>query len=141
MVLHRQKEIAEHIRSAQRLRKPRNKPSDLECRVMLIAGEVWKQIDGFALYDVSNFGRVRSYYRGRWGHRETPRILLPGKNRIDYRHVTLVRHQRNHTHLIHLLVARAFLGPMPEHHRLDHIDGDNSNNKLENLTYKLRGKK
>ena len=108
---------------------------------MLIDGEEWKQIDGFALYDVSNFGRVRSYYRGRWGHRETPRILLPGKNRIDYRHVTLVRHKRKYTHLIHLLVARAFLGPMPENHRLDHIVGDNSNNKLENLTYKLRGQK
>jgi len=108
---------------------------------MNIAGEEWKQIDGFALYDVSNFGRVRSYYRGRWGHREEPRILLPGKNRIDYRHVTLVRHKRKHTRLIHILVAQAFLGPMPEDHRLVHIDGDNSNNKLENLTYKLKGQK
>ena len=103
-------------------------------------GEVWRMCQEFPLYEISNHGRVRSYYRGRWGTRKKDnlRILKTGRCRDQYRHVTLVRNKRKHTLLIQVLVAGAFLGPPPTGCRVIHLDGDRSNNSLKNLAYRNR---
>jgi len=36
---------------------------------------------------------------------------------------------------VHGLIARAFLGPRPDNHDIDHINGDSSNNAPSNLRY------
>ena len=104
-------------------------------RGMKIPGEIWKQIPDYPRYDVSNFGRVRSWYRGRWGIRVSPRILTPGICNGDYRHVALVWKNKKHTKLLHVLVAEAFLGSRPECTRIAHKDRNRGNNTLKNLVY------
>ena len=136
MDLLKSQQIVERFRTKRRLRTIRNKPSDEDSRVINIEGEHWQTVEDFTAYEVSNLGRVRSYYRGRWGLRDVARILLPAQDRIGYRHVTLARNKRKHTKLIHVLVAAAFLGPKPNNARLIHKDKNNSNNRVENLEYK-----
>lgn len=110
---------------------------------MDIPGEVWRLCLEFPKYEISNLGRVRSYYKGRWGTRKKndARVLQTGKCRDQYEHVTLVRNKRKHTRLIQVLVTRAFLGDCPDGSRIVHCDGNRSNNSLKNLAYKKRGER
>ena len=104
--------------------------------------EVWKDISGYVgLYQVSNFGRVKSLqrvikvkhptgctYTKRW----LCRILKPVKDTNGYSVVSLGKHNRK---LIHRLVAEAFI-PNPENKpHINHIDGNKTNNFLENLEW------
>ena len=136
MDMYNPEQIAERIRTKRRLQSIRRKPSDEDSRVMNIKGEQWRTVEHFTFYEVSNLGRVRSWYCGRWRRRDEPRILLPAQDRIGYRHVSLVRNKRKHTKLIHVLVAAAFIGPKPEHKRVQHLDKNKTNNRVENLEYK-----
>lgn len=40
-----------------------------------------------------------------------------------------------HTHVIHYVVAMAYLGPRPEGHEIDHINNDRQDNRPTNLQY------
>ena len=74
---------------------------------------------------VSNMGRVRTA-RG---------VVHGGHVRDGYHRVTVGK--RSHT--LHVLVARAFLGPPPSaEHTVDHIDMDTSNNAASNLRWATR---
>lgn len=105
-------------------------------------------------YEVSDHGRVRSLDRDvvvmtRWGFpvaRRLPgRMLNPhrtpvqGKYRkgeLAYSCVSLSRHGSAKQCRVHRLVLAAFVGPCPEGHEGAHGDGDTSNNRLSNLTWK-----
>jgi hypothetical protein len=97
--------------------------------------EVWKVIPGHEAYEVSNFGRVRSWYKGGRGNyrRATPAIISGGVLKNGYRLFSLApgRQQR----YAHRLVALAFLGPCPPGMQVNHIDGNKTNNHLSNLEY------
>lgn len=90
--------------------------------------EIWKDIEGFPGYQVSNLGRVRN--------KKTDQI----KKQIDrngYLHVVLSLNNRSITKKVHRLVAETFLG---KHDDLDvnHIDGCKKNNILYNLEFCTR---
>lgn len=92
--------------------------------------EVWKQIPDFnGKYEVSNLGRVRSYFYGK-----SPR-LRSLSNLHGYKGVVLCRNKKEHLRLVHRLVAQAFI-PNPENKSdVNHIDGDKTNNCVKNLEW------
>lgn len=99
--------------------------------------EVWKPVVGYeGFYEVSNYGRVRSYYvRGHTKTRTEPRILRPGNVR-GYQQVLLRKNCASKSGLVHRLVAEAFLGapPSPEH-QVNHKDLNKANNVPDNLEW------
>lgn len=95
--------------------------------------EVWKQIEGHEGYEVSDAGRVRSFRVGSklmWN--VAPMVLKCGTGMGGYRRVKI----DGKSHLVHRLVAEAFLGPAPDGRpQVAHWDGDPSNNRASNLRY------
>lgn len=78
--------------------------------------EIWKDIKDFeGLYQVSNFGRVRSFYKG-------CRILSPGETRRGYLRVCLCKNGKRKSFLVHRLVAEAFLPNYFDYREINHID-------------------
>lgn len=108
--------------------------------------ERWRPIVGFDGYEVSNLGRVRSWFRP--GHPQNPnrksravrgdppflRKLVPS-GPSNYHYVILRKGQKNHCKQVHLLVLTAFRGPRPRGEESRHWDGDKHNNRLPNLLW------
>lgn len=91
--------------------------------------EIWKDIDGYeGIYQVSNLGRVKSF------HRKTPTILKPMVNHKGYLRVELHNKTTCELRLIHRLVMEVF-NPNDVNLQVNHIDGDKSNNRLDNLEW------
>ncbi len=82
--------------------------------------EMWKEIKSLPGYSVSNKGRIRKDSTGQ--------IMVTSKN-LGYERITISKH-------VHRLVAEAFL-PKDETGKtwVDHIDGNRSNNNVENLRW------
>ena len=106
--------------------------------------EVWKDIKDFKGYQVSNLGRVRTYnkitYTKKHGARHWESRILKQKwcratkrkNRYDAR-VNLWKDGKPYTFLVSRLVASAFFGE--SNLTVNHIDGDSTNNRVENLEW------
>lgn len=94
--------------------------------------EIWKDIDGFEEYQISNHGRVYSL--------KTNKILKASqcsltRNKIGYLKVTLYANSKFYNRMIHRLVAQTFV-PNPENKReVNHINGDKLNNNDWNLEW------
>ena len=100
--------------------------------------EVWKKIDGFPGYEVSNLGQVRSWRsRNGKGCSRTPHLLKqsPFQGR-PYLRVGMIGHSGNLSHhRVHRLVLEAFVGSCPDGMEGCHNDGDPTNNALTNLRW------
>lgn len=95
----------------------------------MIRIEIWKEIEGYDMYQVSNQGRVRSRQKGDW------RLLKQGHGDGRYSQVVLVKDRKRSTKRVHQLVAEAFL-PNPDHKpQIDHKDGNILNNYADNLKW------
>ena len=94
--------------------------------------EVWKRIEEYPDYEISNLGRVKS-----WKVKWKPR-LLKQSNTNGYKAVTLspVTEEKPKRFLVHRLVAFAFLGDMYcTGNVVNHIDRDRSTNVATNLEW------
>lgn len=104
-----------------------------------MAHEVWRDIADFeGLYQVSNFGRVRSLDRvvkhGSSQMRLKGRVLSP-RVPTPYLGVILSKNGKAYPKRIHRLVAQEFV-PNPDNlPAVDHIDGDKTNNAASNLRW------
>jgi hypothetical protein len=88
--------------------------------------EVYKAIDGYNIYEVSNMGNVRNKKTG---------LILKQKLRKGYYSIGLSKNGKNKNFNIHRLIASYFI-PNPNNKRcVDHIDRDKLNNKIENLRW------
>lgn len=95
--------------------------------------EIWVPIAGYEdLYHVSNFGRVKSLHYNRTN---VPRILSAKHNQGGYHFVTLSKNNKQRNRKIHILVAQAFIPNPDAKPQVNHIDGDKSNNRVENLEW------
>jgi hypothetical protein len=92
--------------------------------------EIWKPVVGYeGLYEVSNFGRVRSIKNGR------ERNLIPIKCG-KYLGVRLYKNNVIKAFYIHRLVLLNFIGEAKSvFYQCDHIDRNKFNNKLDNLRW------
>lgn len=113
-----------------------------------VGKEIWRFVPGYeGCYEVSSLGRVRSVDRvvlcRRKGGIFEKRLLGSlkvqtvdnGKHAYGRLQVKLCRAGKKKTHLVHRLVANAFLGPCPVGHEVAHFDGNPSNNRLDNIRY------
>ena len=100
--------------------------------VLNYINEVWKPVRGyFNLYEVSNFGRVRSLGNGKTY--KTGRVLSPFKAHNGYLRVELWKDEKRKTYRLHRLVWEAFNGPIPKGMQVNHINEDKTDNRLANL--------
>ncbi len=86
-------------------------------------------------YEVSNLGRVRSkdmlVWNGHSYHLKKGRILKPGLGGTGYYTVSL----KGRTHKVAVLVANAFLDKISDTDFVNHIDGNKTNDNINNLEF------
>lgn len=87
--------------------------------------EDWKQIEEYDRYFISNKGRVYSQIR--------KRLLKPFKNTKGYTRVRLGNNSGRRDCIIHILVAKYFIGK--SNLQINHKDSNKENNCVENLEY------
>lgn len=87
----------------------------------------WIKVKGYENYSVSPEGQVRND--------KTGRILRPRRQSQGYIQLHLCRNGKAVQHLVHRLVAEAFI-PNPEQYPyVNHINEDKSDNRVENLEW------
>lgn len=112
--------------------------SDNEVIVM----ESWKDIPSYeGIYQASNTGKIRTHKNkttmtARHGVRKWAQRELKQKVSKDNCHrVSLWKEGKEKTHLVHRLVASAFLKKVEGMDYINHIDGDRNNNHIDNLEW------
>ena len=100
--------------------------------------EKWKPIPGFAGYDVSSEGRVRSFWTvGRFAKIDgsKPTIKSTYLDKDGYCLVCLNSNRKQTTCKVHRLVLMAFSGECPDGMESCHNNGSRSDNRIENLRW------
>lgn len=101
--------------------------------------EEWSSIEGYnGLYEVSNYGRVRSWKNNRWGKSDSFRILKQTLNSKGYPRVTLTRPGLHRTYGTHRLVGHYFVPNSDNKPCINHKDGDKENPFFLNLEWCTR---
>lgn len=94
--------------------------------------EIWKNIKGYeGLYEVSNLGRVKSL---NYNHTRKEGFLKPADKR-GYLSVQLFKNGILKWHLVHRLVASAFIENPDNLPQVNHIDQNKKNNKVSNIEW------
>ena len=91
--------------------------------------EIWKNIEGYENYQISNYGRVKSL----WYNRE--KILKSEIIRGGYLRVCLCQDGKKTMKLVHRLVAEAFLENPQNLPEVNHKDECKTNNQVSNLEW------
>lgn len=112
--------------------------------------EVWKPIAGYeGRYEISNLGRVKSlartstYTRYQYQTHEYVQsvitvpesIIKPGIHEDFYWNVPLTKDGHTKIHLLHLLLATAFIPNPNKLPCVNHIDGDKRNIRISNMEW------
>lgn len=91
--------------------------------------EIWRSVDGYeGLYEVSNFGHVRSLFRYK-------RILKPMISSTGYQRVDLFKNKQRKQFSVHRLVATAFVNNDDNKPFVNHKDENKLNNRADNLEW------
>ena len=93
--------------------------------------EEWKDIAGYeGKYQVSNLGRVKSFYKNKYG-----KIRKLKTDKYGYKRINLSKDGKGKTYLVHRLVAEVFIPNPNNYPEVNHIDEDKTNNCIDNLEW------
>lgn len=86
--------------------------------------EEWRDIEGYeGLYQISNYGRVKSFHFGRES------ILKNQVMKKGYLYVSLFKNHIHKKFLVHILVAKAFIPNPDGKNEVNHKFGDKKDNR------------
>lgn len=91
--------------------------------------EIYKDIQGYEGYQVSNHGNVKSLKYGK------ERILKPAKVSFGYLRVDLSKQGKRKIYYIHRLVAMAFIDNPNNLEQINHKNEIKTDNRVENLEW------
>ena len=98
--------------------------------------EIWKDIDGYeGLYQISNFGNVKSFRQSSKLHKIEEYILKPTLANNGYYQITLYNNAKRRKFLVHRLVASAFIQNPDSMPCINHKDENRLNNRADNLEW------
>lgn len=97
--------------------------------------EVWKTIEEFPKYSVSNLGRIRKDVKP---IQTAGGILNPRPNEKGYSVIRLIRDKKRYGLKVSRLVAKAFLEPDPFRPEVNHKNTIKSDNRASNLEWATR---
>ena len=103
--------------------------------------EEWRDIASFeGVYQISNFGRVRSLTRtvnreSQGSFTKEGKILKFDINHKGYPRIMLSLNGKLRNKLVHLLVADAFIDNKHNKTQINHINGNKSDNRVSNLEW------
>jgi len=95
-----------------------------------LENEIWKTIEEYPDYEVSNFGRIKSLKF------EKEKILRQCKGNRGYFQIDLYKNKKSKTKYVHRLVHEAHKEKLEEGYDAHHINGDEEYNFVENLESK-----
>lgn len=109
---------------------------------MELINEIWKNIDGYEGYQISNFGRVKSLAK-EWvtgGHKnivrkKTETMMSVHLNNWGYKWLRLSKNGKKSTFFIHIGVAKTFVHNPSNKPQVNHINGDKTCNYYLNLEW------
>ena len=92
--------------------------------------EIWKDIEGYEGYQISNMGNVKSL---KFGKEKILKLIKDKSN--GYLRVGLYKEGKLKNHYVHRLVAEAFIENHNNFREINHRDEDKANNCVSNLEW------
>ena len=96
--------------------------------------KIWKKIPGYSLYEISNYGEIKTF---NWKNMGKERIMNPALDQGGYLRTMLKRDSdgKIHTVKVHRLVAITFIDNPEDKPQVNHINGIRNDNRVSNLEW------